>query len=389
MSRQRYWGAPIPIIHCPDCGEVPVPESELPVTLPTDVDFRPTGESPLTASAEFHAVKCPKCGNAKARRESDTMDTFVCSSWYFFRYADPQSSTEFASKASLKRWCPVDLYVGGAEHTVMHLLYARFFAKVAHHSGLIDFDEPFVKLRHQGMILGEDGQKMSKSRGNVINPDEIVKKHGADTLRCYEMFMGPFEASCPWQTQGVVGVRRFLDKVWRLYTDKTIEPKPAEGCAASATPDFKRALNQTIKKVTGDIDSFDFNTALSQMMIFVNFAGGQDALPQPGMEKFLKILSPFAPHLAEELWEQLGHTESIQLESWPTYNPELITEDTITLVVQINGKVRDQLEVATDIAKDDALKIAKESAKIQSWLKGKEIVKEIFVPGKLVNIVVK
>jgi leucyl-tRNA synthetase len=388
VSRQRYWGAPIPITHCPSCGEVPVPAAELPVELPTDVDFMPTGESPLTQSKSFHDVSCPKCGSADARRESDTMDTFVCSSWYFFRYADPQNTEVFASKEKMTKWCPVDLYVGGAEHTVLHLLYSRFFTKVAHRAGLIDFDEPFLKLRHQGMILGPDSQKMSKSRGNVINPDEIVAEFGADTLRVYEMFMGPFEGSCPWSTQGVVGVRRFLDKVWRIFTEKELEPCTDGDCPRSATPELKRELHKTIKKVTEDVDNFDFNTAISQMMIFVNFASTQQTLPKEALEKFLKALSPFAPHLADELWEQLGNQNSIQLESWPTWNPEFIKEDQVTLVVQVNGKVRAELAVAADITKADAIQAAKQAEKAQQWLADKTIVKEIFVPGKLVNFVV-
>jgi len=393
VSRQRYWGCPIPIIHCPDCGEVPVPEDQLPVELPTDVDFVPTGESPLHQSESFHDISCPKCGSTEAKRESDTMDTFVCSSWYFFRFADPQNANEMAAKEILEKWMPVDLYVGGAEHTVLHLLYSRFFTKAAHRTGISPVDEPFYKLRHQGMILGEDGNKMSKSKGNVINPDQIVQSHGADTLRLYEMFMGPFADSCPWATSGVDGIHRFLMKVWRLFTDKEIEQKrEGEGCGCplSATPDVRRIINQTIKKVTEDTDEFKFNTAISQMMICVNELGKKDTLPRPLLEKFLKLLAPYAPHLAEEIWRDiLGNTASIHLEGWPAWSEKWIVEDTITLAVQVNGKLRDTIEVAADISKDDALATAKDSEKIQQWIEGKEVVKEIVVPGKLVNIVVK
>ncbi|MDD3066327.1 MAG: class I tRNA ligase family protein [Candidatus Gracilibacteria bacterium] len=378
VSRQRYWGAPIPIIHCEKCGAVPVAEADLPVKLPTDVDFHPTGESPLVISETFHAgVTCPKCGG-KARRECDTMDTFVCSSWYYFRYADPKNDKEFASKELLKQWLPVDLYVGGAEHTVLHLLYSRFFTKAAHAAGLIQFDEPFLKLRHQGMILGEDGQKMSKSLGNVINPDEVVKEFGADTLRMYEMFMGPFEGSCPWSTKGVIGLRRFLEKVWRLY----------EKVSDSTDTKLEKTLHKTIKKVSEDIDSFGFNTAISQMMIFVNEATGEKEFPRAFAEKFLLLLAPFAPHFTEELWEKLGNKDSIHSQPWPKFDAKLTVDSTITLAIQINGKLRDTIEVAADISKEEAIKLAKASPNAAKWLEGNAIKKEIYVTGKLVSFVV-
>lgn len=381
VSRQRYWGAPIPIIYCDTCGEVPVPEEQLPVELPTDVDFRPTGESPLESSASFHNVSCPKCG-ASARRESDTMDTFVCSSWYYFRYADPENTEAFAGVESLKQWCPVDLYVGGAEHTVLHLLYARFFAKVAHRARLTEWDETFQKLRHQGMILGENGEKMSKSKGNVVNPDEIVREYGADTLRVYEMFMGPFEASCPWQTAGVTGVRRFLEKIWKLYTSKELTDSPGDA-------EWERTLHQTIKKVTEDTDNFQFNTAVSQLMICVNTAGNLPALPRRDAEQLLLLLSPYAPHLAEGLWERLGHTESLARQPWPVYAASKLAASELTLAVTVNGKLRDTLTVPADVTEADALAAAKQSAKVQPHLTDKSVVKEIYVPGKLVNLVVK
>jgi len=325
VSRQRYWGAPIPIIYCDKCGESPVPEKDLPVMLPTDVDFKPTGESPLNYSKEFHNVKCPKCGGV-ARRESDTMDTFVCSSWYYFRYADPKNEKEFASKEQIKKWLPVDLYVGGAEHTVLHLLYARFFTKVLNKLGYIDFDEPFKKLRHQGIILAEDGNKMSKSKGNVVNPNDVVEKYGADALRIFEMFMGPLEDAKPWNTKGIVGITRFLEKIWKINPDKIIEDneKIRQGICSFALRDdnelkerqqekareevkyMDQLINKTICKIGKDIENLKFNTAISELMIFVNSIS-TFGINKNNFEKFLILLSPFAPHLAEELWENLGH----------------------------------------------------------------------------------
>ena len=381
ISRQRYWGAPIPIIYCDDCGEVPVPESDLPVTLPKDVDFVPTGESPLAVSKTFHDVTCPKCGK-KARRESDTMDTFVCSSWYFFRFADPNSTQVFADAEKMKQWCPVDSYVGGAEHTVLHLLYARFFTKALHRHGYIDFDEPFLKLRHQGLILGEDGEKMSKSRGNVINPDDVVKRYGADTLRIYEMFMGPFKDMKPWSMKSIEGSFRFLQKVWRLIEEgEIVDEVPTE--------DLNRLLHKTIKKVGEDIKNFHFNTAISQMMILANEVMKEKKHARPLIESFVLILAPFAPHMCEELWEILGHSKTLTYEPWPVYDPEMIVDNTFELVFSVNGKVRGKKEVATDISKEDAIAIAMEDAGVKRNVAGKEILKTIYVPGKLVNVVVK
>ncbi|PJA86936.1 MAG: leucine--tRNA ligase [Candidatus Moranbacteria bacterium CG_4_9_14_3_um_filter_42_9] len=404
VSRQRYWGAPIPIIYCEKCGTVPVPEKDLPVMLPTDVDFKPTGESPLKYSKKFQDVKCSKC-DGKARRESDTMDTFVCSSWYYFRYADPKNAEEFASKKQIKKWLPVDLYVGGAEHSVLHLLYSRFFTKVLHNLGYIDFDEPFLKLRHQGIILAEDGRKMSKSLGNVINPDDIVNEFGADSLRLFEMFMGPLEDMKPWQTNGIVGVYRFLEKVWRIRTEHIIEDakkiqsgsvsfalrhdnlkERQQEAAKQEVAYINTLLHKTIKRVTENINNLAFNTAISQMMIFVNEASRVE-LSQEKFEKFLIILSSFAPHISEELWEKLGHKESIFLESWPKYDPKLIKDEEIELVIQVNGKLRDRIKVAADISEEEAKKTATESEKVKNFIAGKEIKKIIFVKGKLINIV--
>lgn len=387
VSRQRYWGAPIPVIYCDDCGEVL--DANLPVELPTDVDFKPTGESPLVYSKTFHDVKCPKCGKT-ARRESDTMDTFVCSSWYYFRYTDHENAEEFASKENIKKWLPVDLYVGGAEHAVLHLLYARFFTKVLHNLDYIDFDEPFLKLRNQGMILAEDGRKMSKSLGNVVNPDEVVESHGADSLRMFEMFMGPLEDAKPWNTKGIVGVRKFLERLYNIVENKTLGICDCSlGQCSTAPKPLVVLLHKTIKKVGEDIQEFKFNTAIAQMMILVNEMNKYEALPKASVEKLVQVLAPFAPHIAEELWEKLGHTASVFKCGWPVYNPDKIVDDVIQLVVQINGKLRDTIEVTADIAEEDAKKIALESDVIKKWIEGKEIVKVVVVKGKLVNIVIK
>ena len=391
VSRQRYWGAPIPIVYCEKCGTVPVPEEQLPVELPTDVDFKPTGESPLKYSKTFQDVKCPQCGEP-ARRESDTMDTFVCSSWYYFRYADPKNEKEFASQGLIKKWLPVDLYVGGAEHSVLHLLYARFFTKVLHNLGYIDFDEPFLKLRHQGTILAEDGIKMSKSLGNVINPDDEIAKWGADALRCFEMFMGPLEDMKPWQTKGIVGVYRFLEKAWKIQ----LKVKNEKLKAAVKNSKLASLIHKTIKKVGEDIEAMRFNTAISQLMILVNAFEKEHAnstttnapMQIEDYKIFLILLSPFAPHLAEELWSRLGHKESIFKEEWPDYDPELIKDDEINLVLQVNGKVRDMVATSADIGEEEAKKLALESEKIKKYTEGKEIKKIIFVKGKLVNIVI-
>ncbi|MBU2264142.1 leucine--tRNA ligase [Patescibacteria group bacterium] len=384
VSRQRYWGAPIPIIYCEKCGEVPVIEKDLPVELPTDVDFMPTGESPLVNSKKFQNVKCPNCGR-QARRESDTMDTFVCSSWYYFRFADPKNKKEFTSKEMIKKWLPVDLYVGGAEHTVLHLLYARFFTKVLHNLGHIDFDEPFIKLRHQGTILAEDGRKMSKSLGNVVNPDDVVKQYGADALRLFEMFIGPLEDTKPWNTRGIIGIVRFLERVWKLKLRITNYPEAEQ----VTNNKIEKLLHQTIKKVSEDIEALKFNTAISALMILVNEIEKQKELPIDNYKLLVILLSPFAPHLAEELWAEFGNKESIFKQSWPKYNSDLIKEEKIILVIQINGKLRDTINVVADISEDEAKKIAFESEKIKKWLEGSEVLKIIFVKRKLVNIVVK
>lgn len=379
VSRQRYWGAPIPIIYCAHCGEVPVPHADLPVKLPTDVDFKPTGESPLARSKSFHKVNCPKCG-APARRESDTMDTFVDSSWYFLRYCDPDNDKEFADPSKLKKWCPVDMYVGGAEHAVLHLLYARFFTKVIADLGYADFREPFSSLRNQGLILGENGEKMSKSKGNVVNPDEIVERFGADALRLYLMFMGAFEDSKPWSTKSLIGVRRFLDRVHALL---------AKADKKTDDPALTKALHKTIKKVGSDIENFKFNTAISAMMIFVNAAEEKEKINAAVLKDFTKLLYPFAPHLGEELWSKLGGKKTVAFDPWPSYDEALLADDEVEMVVQVNGKVRDRLVVPTGLPQAEIEARVLTLPKIQEWLKGKTVAKIIVAGGKLVNIVVK
>ncbi len=380
VSRQRYWGAPIPIIYCDKCGEVLVDGKDLPVELPDDVDFRPKGESPLASSKKFHDVKCPQCGATEnVRRESDTMDTFVCSSWYFLRYADPHNDKQPFDKDKVKHWLPVDLYVGGAEHAVLHLMYARFFTKALRDAKRLEFDEPFLKLRNQGMILAEDGRKMSKSLGNVINPDDVVKEHGADAFRMYEMFMGPLEDAKPWSTKSIVGISRFLEKVWRLQekaNDKNSHKK------------FEKVVHQTIKKVTEDIENMRFNTAIAQMMILINHMDKADKISIADYQALLIILSPFAPHITQELWSNLGNKASITEEQWPKYDSSLIKEEEIELVIQVNGKVRHKITVPADITEEDAKAKALESDQVNKWLDNKQPKKVIYVKGKLVSIVV-
>jgi leucyl-tRNA synthetase len=391
ISRQRYWGAPIPIIYCEQCGELPVSERDLPVELPMDVDFRPTGESPLVRSKSFHNVKCPKCSQP-AKRESDTMDTFVDSSWYFLRYIDPQNTKEPFAKTKIKNWLPVNLYVGGAEHAVMHLLYARFFTKVLADLGYLNFFEPFLKLRNQGLILGEDGQKMSKSRGNVINPDEIVDKYGADTLRLYEMFMGPLEDSKPWNTSSIIGLRRFLEKV-NNFSNQFLEGNiKLEHPGPEAETAALRARAQTIKRVTDDIENFRFNTAISTLMEFNNVIISKINISHEtkviDLLTLLILLYPFAPHLTSELWEKLNsNKEVIWQQTWPVYDEFSLLVDTIKIVVQVNGKVRAQIECAADAVESEIIKAAHAEAAVAKYLDGKKIQRTVYVPSKLVNFV--
>jgi leucyl-tRNA synthetase len=315
------------------------------------------------------------------------MDTFVCSSWYYFRYADPRNKKEFAGKEALKKWLPVDLYVGGAEHAVLHLMYARFFTKVLFDKNYIDFDEPFLKLRNQGMILAEDGRKMSKSLGNVINPDEVVKNLGADSMRLYEMFMGPLEDTKPWQTRGIVGVRRFLERVWNIQSKVKSLPVGRQVHKVESQG-IRFLLHKTIKKVTEDIENLRFNTAISAMMIFANEAQKEE-INKEDLEKFLIILAPFAPHIAEELFQNLGNKESIFKQAWPKYDEKLTKNATVEIAIQVNGKLRDTMKVMADISENEVKEKALASEKIKKWLEGKEIVKIIFVKNKLINIVIK
>jgi leucyl-tRNA synthetase len=382
FSRQRYWGEPIPLIHCAGCGTVPVPFDELPLLLPEVESYKPTGtgESPLAAIPEWINTTCPRCGG-KARRESNTMPQWAGSCWYYLRYLDPHNDDEIASRKKVDYWMPVDLYVGGAEHAVLHLLYARFWHKVLFDIGLVNTDEPFMRLVNQGMILGEGGVKMSKSLGNVINPDEIIKLYGADAMRIYEMFMGPLEVSKPWSTRGIVGVKRFLDRVWRISEKEFSDNEPSGR--------LTKLLHQTVKKVSLDTDGMEFNTAIAQMMIFTNELYREKTVPRRLWESFVKLLGPYAPHLAEELWEKLGHPPSLARVFWPEWNEELTREEEVTVVCQINGKIRDRLETPAGLPKTELEKLALGSARIQQLIEGREIVKIIVVPDKLVNIVVK
>ncbi|MDP3971097.1 MAG: leucine--tRNA ligase [bacterium] len=382
ISRQRYWGAPIPIVYDPEGNPHPVKLDHLPLQLPTDVDYNPKGTSPLGSSDAYKKLAEELYGKGWYF-EIDTMDTFVCSSWYYLRYCDPQNTEEFASAEKLKQWLPVDMYVGGAEHAVMHLLYARFFHKALQDFGFIPQEvgrEPFIALRNQGMILGEDHQKMSKSRGNVVNPDEVVAEYGADTIRLYEMFIGPFEDAKPWKTDSIKGIYRFLDKVFRLsfkVTDTKVDVET------------ERMLHQTIKQVTADIEGFRFNTAISQMMILTNHLTEQKTLSKETYQVLLQLLSPFAPHLAETLWQELGNTELIMSSTWPQYQAELLIEEKVEVVVQVNGKVRDRITVDIDVDEQSVKDLAEATAGAQRHITDKHIVKIIYVPNKLVNIVVK
>ncbi|MEK7649041.1 MAG: leucine--tRNA ligase [Patescibacteria group bacterium] len=388
ISRQRYWGAPIPILYCDSCGEQGVPEIDLPVLLPTDVDFRPTGESPLTRSKEFHSVKCPSCGGS-ARRESDTMDTFMCSSWYYLRYTSPRETNQPFDKEKIQYWMPVDMYVGGAEHAVLHLLYARFMTKALRDCGFLSFDEPFTRLRNQGLILGEDGEKMSKSRGNVINPDDVVGMFGADTIRIYEMFMGPFEAVKPWSTNGAVGVRRFLERVWYIFDQIRKHP---DLHTHTSSHELQKGVHKTVKKVTEDIVTFNFNTAVSSMMICVNALHDaihkEEVIDKELQLRLLLILAPFAPHIVEELLELCG-AEPISTHTWPTYDSELVKDSVVTVVIQVDGRVRDQIEVEVDCAEDMLKAHTFDRPAVQKWIEGKDIKKIIVVKNKLVNIVLE
>mgnify|MGYP000871901278 FL=1 len=398
ISRQRYWGAPIPIINCEKCGEVLVPEEALPVRLPEDVSFEQGAVSPLSSSEHFLHCKCPKCGG-DATRETDTMDTFICSSWYYYRYADPHNTERPFDRDKVNYWAPVDQYIGGIEHAILHLLYARFFTKVLRDAGMLDFDEPFTNLLTQGMVI-KDGAKMSKSLGNVVSPEEIIEKYGADTARLFILFAAPVERDLDWSDQGVEGAFRFLNRVWRilLQFEEAIKGAPASYDTAILTPEeaeLRRVLHTTIKKVTEDVrDRFMFNTAISSIMELVNaFYAFQDKELNPALARetgsaLLRMLAPFAPHITEELWARL-FTGSVHAQKWPAYDESALTQDEIEVVLQINGKVRDRVKIAADLDKSAMERIVTELPRAKELTAGKEIVKVICVPGKLVNIVVK
>lgn len=389
FSRQRYWGEPIPIIHWEDGTTTTVPEDQLPLELPKVDHVKPSGtiESPLANAEDWLEVTDPETG-MKGRRDTNTMPQWAGSSWYFLRFVDPHNELELASKEALEYWGNVDLYVGGAEHAVLHLLYARFWHKFLYDIGVTTEKEPFQKLVNQGMILGDNNEKMSKSRGNVVNPDDVVEKYGADTLRLYEMFMGPLESAVAWSEDGLDGSRRFLDRVWRLMLDEEGELRDRITTVNEGHLDV--VYHQTVKKVTEDFENMHFNTAISQMMIFVNEANKAASLPFDYMKGFVKLLAPVAPHLSEELWQRLTQSqEGISYEAWPEYDESLLVEDTVEVVFQVNGKVRAKDQAASDISKDDLETLALSNDTIQANLEGQEVVKVIVIPGKLVNIVAK
>ena len=398
ISRQRYWGAPIPIINCPKCGEVLVPEAELPVRLPEDVSFEQGAVSPLSSSEHFLHCKCPKCGG-DATRETDTMDTFICSSWYYYRYADPKNTERPFDRDKVNYWAPVDQYIGGIEHAILHLLYARFFTKVLRDAGMLDFDEPFTNLLTQGMVI-KDGAKMSKSLGNVVSPEEIIDRYGADTARLFILFAAPVDRDLDWSDQGVEGAYRFLGRVWRILGQfaETIKGAPASYDAATLSTEeaeLRRVLHATIKKVTEDVrDRFMFNTAISSIMELVNaLYAFQDKDLTPGLARetasaLVRMLAPFAPHIAAELWAEL-FCGNVHAETWPQYDAAALVQDEVEIVLQINGKVRDRVKVATGLDRAALEQLAAELPRAKELTAGKTIVKVVCVPGKLVNIVVK
>jgi leucyl-tRNA synthetase len=385
FSRQRYWGEPIPMIYCEKCNWQPVPEEQLPVTLPEVERYEPTdtGESPLATIADWVNTKCPKCGGV-AKRETDTMPNWAGSSWYWLAYVTKNTSDQsydLKNRAALDYWTPVDWYNGGMEHTTLHLLYSRFWHKFLFDIGLVPTSEPYAKRTSHGLILAGDGEKMSKSRGNVVNPDAIIKLYGADTLRVYEMFMGPFEQMAAWNTDSIIGSRRFLERVW-LLSEKVGEMEDSQ--------EIKALLNQTVQKVSSDIEAMKFNTAISTMMVLVNKLSEADQISAPSFSVLLKLLAPFAPHMCEELWQQLGNTTSITFAPWPEYDASLVVAESGEVVIQINGVVRDKVAVPADFAWDEAelKKLVLERPNVKKFIEGKEVGKFVVVKNRLVNIVV-
>ena len=382
FSRQRYWGEPIPIVHCDKCGYVALPESELPLKLPEVESYEPTdnGESPLAMIDSFVNTTCPHCGGP-AKRETDTMPQWAGSSWYFLRYCDPHNDKELASKEALDYWTPVDWYNGGMEHTTLHLLYSRFWHKFLYDIGVVPTKEPYAKRTSHGMILGENGEKMSKSRGNVVNPDDVVRDYGADTLRLYEMFIGDFEKAAPWSTSSIKGCRRFVERIWNLQNNLNDEPGHSKA--------LEKALNKTVKKVTEDIEEMKFNTAIAAMMSLLNEADKAGSISKEDYKTIINLLNPFAPHITEELWEMQQFGGFCSLADWPEYDEALCTDSEVEIAVQVNGKLRSRITVAVDADQDTVLAAAKAEQKVADELFGGNIVKEIYIKGKLVNIVVK
>ena len=390
FSRQRYWGEPIPVIHWEDGETTLVPEEELPLRLPVEADIKPSGngESPLANLTDW--VNVVDKNGRKGRRETNTMPQWAGSSWYFLRYVDPHNDQALADYDKLKAWLPVDLYIGGAEHAVLHLLYARFWHKFLYDIGVVPTVEPFQKLFNQGMILGQNHEKMSKSKGNVVNPDDVVEEYGADALRLYEMFMGPLDASISWSEDGLAGSYRFLERVWRLYInnddDNTLRQ---DFILEKDNPDLKKTYNETVKIVTDRYEKLQFNTAISQMMVFTNAAQKAQFLPKEYAEGFVKLLAPIAPHMMEELWQKLGHNESLTYASWPTYQEQDLFEDNVEIILQVNGKLRNKVKVPLNTSKAELEKIALADTKLQKFINDKKVVKVIAIPNKIVNIVVK
>ena len=390
VSRQRYWGPPIPVVYCDKCGIQPVPEKDLPVLLPEDVHFQPTGQSPLKQSEDFVNTRCPKC-DGPAQRETDTLDTFVDSSWYFLRYPNPNHKDGPYDLETITDWGPVDHYIGGIEHAILHLMYARFITMFLHDHYSLPFEEPFKKLSNQGIILGPDGHKMSKSRGNVVSPDEQVVSYGADSLRLYLMFMGPYDQGGPYSMGGITGTRRFLERVWSLVEEFTA----SQPGSANDEKTLTTAVHRTIKSVSQDLDKLAFNTAIASMMSLVNDLYGQKATHgisaspvwRKALENLVVMLAPFAPHITEELWKQLGNKESVHLSKWPVWDEEMVKEDTITLAVQVNGKVRAEISVDASSSESQILTAAKTDEAVKKHLDGKNVKKEIVVPGRLVSLV--
>ncbi len=401
ISRQRYWGAPIPMVYCDQCGIVPVPEEDLPVVLPIDVELKQTGKNPLTECEDFIKTTCPQCGGS-ASRETDTMDTFMCSSWYYYRYTTPRDEEKAWGREQVEHWLPVDQYIGGVEHAILHLLYSRFFTKVFYDLGYCKNEEPFENLLTQGMVL-KDGAKMSKSKGNVVSPEDIIATYGADTARMFILFAAPPERDLEWSDQGVEGCYRFLNRVWRLVAsvNESLKDAPSkpQGSLVGVNREMRRITHYTIKKVTEDISQrFNFNTAVSAIMELVNAmyqykdvpeSDRDPAVMREGVETVLVLLAPFAPHITEELWEAIGNTESIHMQPWPQYDKDAIVEEEITIVVQINGKVRDRMLVPADIDSEAMKELVLDQPKVKELTAGKNVVKVIAVPKKLVNIVVK